>query len=89
MSTEHLASRKMADPEGFEPSRCTVETSYFTRVEHLADRQSSLKSSLSIGINCPELANIVSEWAFLSPALRLAISSIVESSKEERGESEK
>ena len=78
----------VADREGFEPSPCAAETPDFTRGEHLADTQSSPKSSPSAGIDCPELAIVVNEWAFLSPALRLAISSIVESSKAERGDDE-
>ena len=71
----------MADRQGFEPSVCNAGTPYFTRDGGLAESESSLKSSPKAGIDCPLLGEVVDEWLFLSPALRLAILSIVDASK--------
>ena len=85
MSTEYLASQKMADPEGFEPSVCHARTPDSTGDGGLAERKSSPKSSPKVGIDCSLLTQVVDEWPFLSPALRLAVLAIIDASEKGRG----
>ena len=85
MSTEHLASQKMADPEGFEPSVCKPATIDSKGNSEPLNSQSSLISSLNAGFDSPELGQVVNEWQFLNDALKQAILAIVESSKAGRG----
>jgi len=75
----------VADREGFEPFPCNAETPNSTGNERLAEKQSSRISSRKSGNDCPLLTQVAEEWAFLSPALRQAILSIVDASKSERG----
>ena len=81
MSTEHLVTQKMADPEGFEPSACKPVTIDSKGNSEPLNSQSSLISSLKDGFDSPELGQVVNEWQFLNDALKQAILAIVESSK--------
>ncbi len=75
----------MADRQGFEPSVCNTGTPDFTGDGGLAESESSLKSSPKAGIDCPLLAQVVDEWPFLNPALRLAVLAIIDASEKGRG----
>jgi len=74
--------------ERIELSAPAARTLYFTRVDDLAEYQSSPISSPKAGIDCPKLAEVVSVWASLSDEIKGAIHSIVKASKVEGGQGE-